>query len=123
MARVYLANSQTDERSALCLLLLDLNMEIVGETSDWQTMLIEAPSMQFDLLLLDADLLPADAMLGMSNLRRSCPQEFVVLLVSSMDARQHAAHFAGADDFISKSEVPKRLAERLQAAVREIIHS
>jgi DNA-binding NarL/FixJ family response regulator len=122
MVRVYLANAQPDERSAFCLLLLDLNMEIVGEASDWQTTLEEAPATHFDLLLLDADLLPPEAMLGMAKLRRACSHEFVTLLVSPMDARQHAAYFAGADDFISKSEVPKRLAERLQAAAREIVH-
>ena len=31
-----------------------------------------------------------------------------------------AASLAGTDDFISKSEVPKRLADRLRAAVKEI---
>jgi DNA-binding NarL/FixJ family response regulator len=32
--RVYLADAQPEERSALRLLLLDLNMEVVGEASD-----------------------------------------------------------------------------------------
>ncbi len=44
MTRVYLADAQPEERSALRLLLLDLKMEIVGEAADWSTTLAQAPS-------------------------------------------------------------------------------
>lgn len=39
MIRVFLADAGIDERSALRLLLLDLNMEVVGEAADWPTTL------------------------------------------------------------------------------------
>jgi hypothetical protein len=35
MTRVYLADAQPDEHSALRLLLFDLEMEAVGEAADW----------------------------------------------------------------------------------------
>jgi hypothetical protein len=35
MPRVFLADAQLEERSALRLLLLDLKMEVVGEAADW----------------------------------------------------------------------------------------
>jgi hypothetical protein len=42
MMRVFLADAQSEERSALRLLLLGLNMEVVGEAADWPTTLAQA---------------------------------------------------------------------------------
>jgi DNA-binding NarL/FixJ family response regulator len=117
MVRVYIANAQPDERAAFCLFLRDQRMEIVGAAADWPTTLREAPATRFNMLLVDADLLPPQ---GIAQLREACSHEFAAILVSKLDARQQAASLAGTDDFISKSEVPKRLADRLQAAVKEI---
>jgi hypothetical protein len=61
MIRVYLANPLTEERSALRLMLLDLNMEVVGEAADWATTLAQAPISRTDILLIDWDLLPRTA--------------------------------------------------------------
>ena len=60
MTRVYLADSQPEERSALRLLLLDLNMEVVGEAVDWSSTLAKAPATNLEMLLVDWDLLPVD---------------------------------------------------------------
>ena len=60
MTRVYLADAKPEERSALRLLLLDLNMEVVGEAADWPTTLAQAPVSRMDMLLVDWDLLPTD---------------------------------------------------------------
>jgi DNA-binding response OmpR family regulator len=117
MVRVYVVNAQPEERAAFCLFLRDLRMEVVGTAIDWPTTLLEAPVTRFNMLLVDADLLPSQ---GMAELRKACSHEFAAILVSKLDARQQAASLAGADDFISKSEVPKRLADRLRAAVKEI---
>jgi hypothetical protein len=35
VTRVYIADALIDERSALRLILLDLNMEVAGEAGDW----------------------------------------------------------------------------------------
>jgi len=117
MPRGYLADSQPEERSALRLVLLDLNMEVVGEAADWPTTLAQAPATNLDMLLVDWDLLPADlGAQSMAELRLACPNAIVVVLISHRDARQQAAISAGADAFISKGETPERVAERLRVA-------
>ncbi|MGA2821219.1 MAG: response regulator [Anaerolineales bacterium] len=116
MTRVYLADAQREERSALRLLLLDLKMEVVGEAADWSTTLAQAPVSRTDMLLVDWDLLPSAPSAALEGLRKACPTALVIVLISHMDARQQAALSAGADAFISKDEAPERVGKRLQAA-------
>jgi DNA-binding NarL/FixJ family response regulator len=136
MKRVYLANAQTEERSALRLMLLDLNLQVVGEAADWPTALAEAPATRPDIVVVDWDLvangtgvaragsLPSSegtSGQALSELRAACPAAIVIVLVSHLDARQQAALSAGADAFISKSEMPDRVAERLRAAAESVV--
>ena len=121
MPRVYLADAQREERSALRLMLLDLNMEVVGEAADWPTTLAQAPATILDMLLVDWDLLPIDlGVQSLAELRLACPNAIVIVLISHLDARHQAALSAGADAFISKGETPERVAERLQVAAESI---
>jgi DNA-binding NarL/FixJ family response regulator len=121
MTRVYLADAQTEERSALRLLLIDLNMQIVGEAADWSTTLAGAPISGLNMLLVDWDLLPVDlGVQALAELRLACPDAILVVLISHLDARHQAAISAGADAFISKGETPERVAERLRAAAESI---
>ena len=117
MTRVYVADALIKERSALRLLLLDLKMEVVGEAADWSTVLADAPATQLDMLVVDWALLPSDlGAQALAELRVLCPKAIVIVLVSHMDARQQAAAVVGADEFISKGEMPDRVAERLRRA-------
>jgi DNA-binding NarL/FixJ family response regulator len=116
MTRVFLADARPDERYALRLLLLDLEMEVVGEAADWSATLAQAPDSRTDMLLVDWDLLPHAPGGAVEELRKACPAALVIVLISHLDARQQAALSAGADAFISKGETPERLAERLRAA-------
>ncbi len=120
MTRVFLADAQREERSALRLLLLDLKMQVVGEAADWVTTLAQAPVSRTDMLLVDWDLLPSAPSAALEGLRKTCPAALVIVLISHLDARQQAALSAGADAFISKDEAPERVAERLQAAAKTI---
>ena len=116
MTRVYLADAQPEERSALRLLLLDLNMEVAGEAADWPTTLANAPTTGLDMLLVDWDLLPEDlGVQSLAELRQACPDAIVVVLISHLDARHQAALSAGADAFISKGETQTRLQEHTHA--------
>ena len=122
MTRVFLADALTQERLALRLMLLDLNMEIAGEAADWSITLAQAPISRTDMLLIDWDLLPSAApTAALSELRKACPEALVIVLISHLDARQQAALSAGADAFISKGETPERVAERLRAAAASIL--
>jgi two-component system response regulator DesR len=121
MTRVYLADAQREERSALRLLLLDLNMEVVGEAADWPTTLAKAPKTGLDMLLVDWNMLPTDlGVQALAELRLACPNAIVVVLISHLDARQQAALSAGADAVISKGETPERVAERLRTVAASV---
>jgi len=115
MPRVYLADAKPEERSALRLLLLDLEMELAGEAADWPTTLAEAPSSRADILLVDWDLLPSEPATALEGLRQACPVALLIVLISQLDAREQAAISSGADAFISKGETAERVAERLRA--------
>ncbi len=115
MTRVYIADAKAKERSALRLVLQDLNMDVVGEAADWTTTLAQAPIHRTDMLLIDWDLLPSEPTAALNELRRACPAALVIILISHLDARQQAALSAGADAFISKEETPDRVAGRLRS--------
>jgi DNA-binding NarL/FixJ family response regulator len=121
MTRVYLADALTEERSALRLMLLDLNMELAGEAADWATALRQAPLSLMDMFLIDWNMLPGiSPTAALDELRRACPAALVIVLISHLDARQQAALSAGADAFISKTETPDRVAERLRSVAASI---
>jgi DNA-binding NarL/FixJ family response regulator len=121
MTRVFLADAQTEERHALRLVLLDLKMEVVGETANWPTTLAQAPATNLDMLLVDWDLLPVSlGVQALAELRLACPNAIVVVLISHLDARHQAAISAGADAFISKGEMPERVAERLRSVAASV---
>jgi DNA-binding NarL/FixJ family response regulator len=114
MTRVFLADNRPEVRSALRLLLLDINMQVVGDAADWPTALARAAGTQPDMLVVDWDMIPTNT--SLLELRSTCPAAVVIVLISQLDARQQAALSAGADSFISKGETPDRVAERLLSA-------
>ncbi|MBK7895570.1 MAG: response regulator transcription factor [Anaerolineaceae bacterium] len=119
MIRVFLADSQMKVRSAMRLLLQDLNMQVVGDAADWPMTLSQAFGTQPDMLVVDWDLIPHHS--SLQELRATCPATVVIVLISHLDARNQAALSAGADSFISKGDTPDRIAERLRAAAANII--
>lgn len=120
MTRVLLAAPQPDMRAALRLLLNSLNMEVIGEATDWSGTLALAAENRPDMVLVDWELIPMDSGNTLIQLRVVCPAAVVIVLISHLDARQQAAISAGADAFISKGEMPDRVAERLRAAAARI---
>lgn len=120
MTQVLLAAPQPDVRAALRLLLLDLGMQVVGEAVDWSTTLALTQETEPDMLLVDWELIPISSGHTLAQLRAACPAAVVIVLISQLDARQQAALSAGADAFISKGEMPDRVAARLRAAAERI---
>jgi DNA-binding NarL/FixJ family response regulator len=114
MTRVFLADAKLETRSALRLLLKDMQMQVVGEAVDWPSALAQVPGMNPDMLVLDWEL-PAGVGAALAELRAACPNLRVVVLSSQLDARQAALH-AGADAFISVGDSPDRVTERLRSA-------
>jgi DNA-binding NarL/FixJ family response regulator len=120
MTKVFLADFRSEERYALRLLLMDLKMEVVGEADDWAATVAQVPALQIDMLLVDWELLPGAPRAALEDLRQKCRSVLVIVLISHLDARQQAALSTGADSFISKGEMPERVAERLKAAAAGI---
>jgi len=120
MTRVYVADTKAEERSALRLLLLDLKMEVAGEAADWLTTLAQAPIRHADMLLIDWNLLPNSPATALHELRQACPAALVIILISHLGARKQATLSIGTDVFISKSETPERVAERLRTAAASV---
>jgi DNA-binding NarL/FixJ family response regulator len=106
------------EHAALRLMLLDLNMEIAGEAGDCSTTLAETPTCRADILLVDWELLPAASSAALDKLRSACPKVLVIILISRLEARQQAALSIGANVFISRGEMPERVAECLHSAAK-----
>ena len=120
MKRVYLADAHPDERLAFRLLLQDLNLKVVGEAADWPTMLAQAPATRPDMVMVDWGLVDAGSGADLAEMRSACPAPVVIVLISSLSAREQAALSAGADAFISKGETADRVAERLGTLAAEI---
>ena len=120
MNRVYLADSQSDERLAFRLLLEDLKMQVVGEAADWPTALAQAPTTNPDMLMVDWALVADGSGADLTELRMACPAAVMIVLISHLNAREQAALSAGADAFISKGETSDLVAERLRDAVASI---
>lgn len=114
MTRVFVADNDPQTLSALRLMLQELDMQVVGEAADWRTALTLAAGTQPDMLVIDWNMIPTDT--SLLELRETCPATVVIVLISQMDPRQQAAFSAGADAFISKADMPQRVAERLRAA-------
>jgi DNA-binding NarL/FixJ family response regulator len=95
-------------------------MEVVGEAADWSTTLAQAPVNRTEMLLVDWDLLPSASHAALEQLRQACPAALVIILISHLDARHQAAISAGADAFISKGEMPERVAEHLRSVEASI---
>ena len=121
MTRVYIADAKPDERTALRLLLLDLDMEVVGEAADWPITLAYAPATRPDMLLVEWALLPQAHSAALEELRKVCPAALVIVLISHLEARKQAALASGADAFISKGETPERVIEHLRQAQASIV--
>ena len=120
MLCLYLADTKPEDRSALCRLLLDLKKEVVCEAADWPTTLAHAPVSHTELLVVDWDLLLSTPDAAVGELRKACPAEFVMGLISHLDARQQAALPAGAGAFISKGERHERVAEHQRLVVNSV---
>lgn len=114
MTRVFLADSQLAVRTALRLMLLDIDMRVVGDAADWPTTVALAAETQPDMLLVDWDLIPPGS--ALRDLRALCPAAALIVLITQLDGRQQDALSLGADSFISKGETPDRVAQRLRAA-------
>ena len=114
MTRVFVADANIDTRSALRLLLVDMQMQVVGEAVDWHGAMAKIPTTSPDMLVVSWEL-PAEVGAALAQLRVACPNLRVLVLSSQLGTCQDAFH-AGADEFTSIGNMPDRVTEHLRAA-------
>lgn len=103
-------------------MLLDTNLEVVGEAADWFTTIVEVLVSHVDMLLLDWDVLPINSPdAALNELRKTCPSMLIVIFINQQDAQKQAALSITADMFITKGEKPERMAERLEVVAAGIL--
>lgn len=122
MIRVYIADALPSERLALRLMVFDQNMEVAGEAENWSSALTQTPICNTDILLVEWNLLPATPSAAFDELRKACSKALVIILIGSQAEHRQAALSFGADVFISKGELPERVAEHLLAAAAQLTH-
>ena len=116
MNRIFLADALPSERFAIRLLLQNLDhMEVVGEAASWPATLALAPTTQANMLVVDWEVLPAEAGSAIAQLRQVCLTKVVVVILPT-HAQEAAARLAQADWLINKSHSPTRVAESFRAA-------
>ena len=113
--RVLLADDQVQVRSALRKLLHRLNMRVVGEAFDTDSLRAELEITRPDLLLLDWGVLGIHPSEALPALHARYPLLRVIVMSGYPEVRR-AAMAAGADAFVSKSDPP----EQLLSALKEV---
>lgn len=121
--RILLADDQTQVRTALQILLkYQADMQVVGEASEGQTLLIQIEQTNPDLILLDWNLPDLTAIGSVIGLRRTRPDLLIVVLSGRPESRRDALA-AKADAFVSKIDQPERLLAVLQTMQERVNRS
>ena len=107
--RIMVADDQPKVRFALRVLLeRQAGLEITGEVADAKNLFAQALAIRPDLVLVSWEL-PELALMGsLPALRKICPPLFFIALSGRTEARR-AALQAGADAFVSKTDLPEQL--------------
>ena len=113
MKRVYLADARPIERSDLRLLLVDRDMQVVGEAAGWSSVLNHGPTTHPDVVVVDWSLISARSVAAMKELRVAYPKAVLVVVPGQMDAHQRSMLIAGTDEFSREYYQSKRLAKQL----------
>ncbi|MCB0210810.1 MAG: response regulator transcription factor [Anaerolineae bacterium] len=121
--RVILADDESQVRQALHILLdHEMNMLVVGEASDAESLVQQTRARLPDLVLLDWELPGLSPTDPLSTLRKTCPNLQVIAL-SNWPGGQRQALKAGANAFVSKVDSPSRLLDALHAMDTKIKNS
>ena len=118
--RVFVAEAEPELRSALQTVLEQvLGLEVVGQTGESKGLLTKMQAAQIDLVLLDWEM-PGQPPTDLITALQSQEEGPVIIVLSMRSEVERAAMVAGADAFISKGEMPDRVAERLRSAAERV---
>lgn len=117
--RVIVADREPAVRRALRILLTqDLAMDVLGELDRAEALESQVGEDAADLLIVDWQLICADAPRRLTAIRQRCPALRIIVLGLPAEIRE-AALAADADAFISKLDAPDRALLVLQALAAE----
>jgi len=112
--RVLLAERRPDVRSALKLALEELlRFEVDAEVTSLDELEEKLRCKCPEVVLLDWGLAGRRAVRTLLKMRTICPGIRIIVIDNNEEIRQRALK-AGADDFVSKGSLPKRLVELLK---------
>ena len=117
MKRFLVAANKVEEYAALRSLLLSLGLDlhVVGEAHSLQDTIEIAANTQPGIVVVDWNLFERPEVAPLDAIRSVCPTTTVIVLLSPLNARQHAMTLSGSDVFISKGENATTVVERLRA--------
>jgi DNA-binding NarL/FixJ family response regulator len=113
MKRVYLADARSDERSDLRLLLVEIDMQVVGEAAGWSSVLSHGPTTDPDVVMVDWGLISTRSVIAMKELRIAYPKATLMVVPGHMDAHQRSMLIAGTNEFTDKNQLSNRLAKQI----------
>ena len=107
--RIVVASRQAAMRRAVSLLIRTrLGLEVVGETGDSEELMCLVKDIQPDLVVIDDDLPDVHLDVLVPSLSGLEFAPAVIVLIVQPESEQ-VAQASGADDFVYKSEEPKKL--------------
>jgi DNA-binding NarL/FixJ family response regulator len=113
-SRILIVDDHPLTREALSSLLQAHGFDVVGVASDGAEAVVEAESLQPDLVLLDLSMPGVDGITALPRLREAAPDcEVVVLTASGTEENLLHAIRAGAAGYLLKTEPPERIASFL----------
>lgn len=116
--KVLIADDRARVRFALGVLLGKLeNIVVVGEVADAESLMEQSRECHPDLVLVDWDLPGLKEGSFIKMLQKGCPETKLVVLSGQPEARASALR-AGADEFVNKTESPRRLLLVIESCCR-----
>ena len=113
MKRVFIADARFNERSDLRLLLVDIDMQVVGEAAGWRSVLSFGPTTHPDVVVVDWGLISTRSVAALRELRMAYPSAVLMVVPGHMDAHQRSKLIAGTDEFFYKGQLSNLLANQL----------
>lgn len=119
--RILVVDSSHDFADGLCALLeQSSHLRVVGRASSRAAALTEADRLHPDLIVMDVSLPDGNGFELTREFKRRSPQPLIILVSFHVTrATRTEAQSAGADDCISKAEVPTGLIPTINAALKD----
>ncbi len=94
-----------------------MNAEVVAEVCDAREAVLQTATVRPNLIVVEWGLIQELSCTALDVLRAVSPASTKIVLLSSLNVRQHAAMVSGADVFISKADSTQSVVHRFRSAI------